>query len=64
MGNTLGSQRMEDLRSYLLESPDIVVHSLLATYKLFKVCFRLFSRLFATLNRYSIAHMRVIDTGA
>ena len=37
MGNTIGSQRLEDLRSYLLESPDIVVHSLLATYKLFKV---------------------------
>ena len=37
MGNTIGTQRLEDLRSYLLESPDIVVHSLLATYKLFKV---------------------------
>ena len=38
MGNTIGTQRLEDLRSYLLDSPDIVVHSLLATYKLFKVC--------------------------
>jgi serine/threonine protein kinase/WD40 repeat protein len=37
MGNSLGTQRLEDLRSYLLDSPDIVVHSLLATYKLFKV---------------------------
>ena len=37
MGNTLGQPRFEDLRSYLLDSPDIVVHSLLATYKLFKV---------------------------
>ena len=37
MGNTLGAPRREDLRSYLLDSPDIVVHSLLATYKLFKV---------------------------
>lgn len=37
MGNTIGTQRVEDLRSYLLDSPDIVVHSLLATYKLFKV---------------------------
>ena len=37
MGNTIGTQRIEDLRSYLLDSPDIVVHSLLATYKLFKV---------------------------
>lgn len=38
MGNTIGTQRLEDLRSYLIDSPDIVVHSLLATYKLFKVC--------------------------
>ena len=37
MGNTIGSQRIEDLRSYLIESPDVVVHSLLASYKLFKV---------------------------
>ena len=37
MGISLGTQRLEDLRSYLLDSPDIVVHSLLATYKLFKV---------------------------
>ena len=37
MGNTIGSQRVEDLRSYLIESPDVVVHSLLASYKLFKV---------------------------
>lgn len=37
MGNTIGTQRLDDLRYYLLDSPDIVVHSLLATYKLFKV---------------------------
>ena len=37
MGNTIGKQKLDDLRSYLLDSPDIVVHSMLATYKLFKV---------------------------
>ena len=37
MGNAIGTQRVEDLRTYLMDSPDLVVHSLLASYKLFKV---------------------------